>query len=108
MDGKRADSDVVSITYDKESGKIYYKTDDGSFKVFKGKAKKIYDDVDDFEILPGGQVLFLYDVSDSSEEGDLYMYKGSGKAKKLDDSVSYIVPVYSIDELYEMIFDSVN
>ncbi|MBQ1210910.1 MAG: zinc ribbon domain-containing protein [Clostridia bacterium] len=108
VDGKRADSDVVSITYDKESGKIYYKTDDGSFKVFKSKAKKIYDDVDDFEILPGGQVLFLYDVSDSSEEGDLYMYKGSGKAKKLDDSVSYIVPVYSIDELYEMVFASIN
>lgn len=104
IDGKEADSDVASLRYDENSDKFYYTTEDDTLKVYKNKAKTIHEEVDEYTILPGGQVLFLYDISESSGEGDLYMYKGSGKAKKLDDSVSYIVPVYDLDMLYESIF----
>ncbi|MBP3936582.1 MAG: zinc ribbon domain-containing protein [Clostridia bacterium] len=104
IDGEEVDTDVASLRYDENSDKFYFMTEDDTLKMYKNKVKTIHDEVGSYTILPNGQVLFLYDISESSEEGDLYLFKGTGKAKKLDDSVSYIVPVYDIDTLYENIF----
>ncbi len=96
----KADYDVrvYSVIYDKDSKKIFYYTDwnseksCGTLKYFKSKKSvKLSDDVHDFTVLPGGNVLYLRDFSMNNYKGDLYLCKGK-KSKKIDIDVVGILP----------------
>lgn len=88
FDGKKVASDVSFFRYHEDTNAIIYEADE-SVSIYKGKkSKKIADEVHDWEVTPGGEVLYLTDYEDG--EGTLNIYKGS-KSKKLDDDVAYIV-----------------
>lgn len=74
--------------YDKNSGKATLMC-----KKSGGEAVKIKDDVTECLIYPDGTVLYMYDYSNSSNRGELYLYR-NGNSEKLDDDVSRIVQVY--------------
>lgn len=100
---KRVDSDVAvgQVGYVKESDTLVYFVDwndnkeMGTLKVYAdGKATKVRDDVHDVGLSTTGDILYLYDYSNSSHKGDLYVY---GSSEKIDMDVSAIIPVYNAD-----------
>ncbi len=88
----KVDDDALTMTQVAENGQfIYYKDyndDMATVKIFYGdKSEKINDDIYSAQILPDGTVVYLYDYSTKSREGDLYCFKG-GKSSKIDTDVS--------------------
>ena len=59
-----------------------------------GEAVKIKDDVSEFLLCVDGSVLYMYDYSNSSNRGELYLYR-NGNSEKLDDDVTAIVQIYN-------------
>ena len=58
----------------------------------KKDAQKIADDVYTYNVLPNGNVFYLYDYSQKYYHGDLYLWNKKD-AEKLDDGVVCILPV---------------
>jgi len=103
MDKESVDYDVemMNVQYDKNSGRVFFYTDWdyekelGTLKVSGSKkAEKINDDVNDYVILPNGDVLYLYDYDIDDYVGELHLYHG-GKSEMLDEDVAALIPVYS-------------
>lgn len=95
--------DVNSYVYDADSGVVVCMIDWNSEKSYgtlkqwkKGKLVTVDEDVHDYELTPNGEILYLKEFSTKSYKGELYLYKGS-KAKKVDDDVVAIIPVYEIE-----------
>ena len=63
-----------------------------------GEAVKIKDDVSEFLLCADGSVLYMYDYSNTSNRGELYLYR-NGNSEKLDDDVSQIVAIYNKNAL---------
>ena len=104
-DKKKIDTDVAAsaFLFSKGSKSIVYLADydsnkeKGTLKIAdskSGKSKKIADDIDisRYTVMADGTVLYLYDYSKKSYQGDLYLYKGN-KPVKLDIEVSAILAV---------------
>ena len=75
--------------------------DEATLSVYENGVKtKIADEVytNSLDITADGQVLYLVDYSTSSNEGDLYQWKG-GEPQKLDEDVQYLIP-YNMENLY--------
>lgn len=101
IDGKKLESDVRlnTVKFDKNTENLCYMVDwedkdqYGTLKKYDGdKIVKVSDEVYSYEILPTGEILYLYDYSIDSYEGELYIYKKS-KSRKVDDDVVAIIPV---------------
>lgn len=101
MDGKKVESDVRlnTVKYDKNTGNLWYMVDwenkdqYGTLKKYDGdKILKVSDEVYSYEILPTGEVLYLYDYSIENYEGELYIYK-KNKCRKIDEDVVAIIPI---------------
>lgn len=95
----KTDFDVYTakVTYDEESGKLYYITDWdsekelGTLKVYSnGESVKISEDVHDFYPIADGQLLYLYDYSVKYSSGELRLWS-KGESKKLDDDVICLI-----------------
>ena len=101
MDGKKLESDVRlnTVKFDKNTENLCYMVDwedkdqYGTLKKYNGdKIVKVSDEVYSYEILPTGEVLYLYDYSIDSYEGELYIYR-KNKSRKVDGDVVAIIPV---------------
>lgn len=101
LDGKKVESDVRlnAVKYDKDTGNLWYmvdweeKTQYGTLKKYTGeKITKVSDEVYHYEILPEGDVLYLYDYSTENYEGELYLYK-KNRSRKVDEEVIMIIPI---------------
>lgn len=102
IDREKIDYDVNSygIRYMEDNECVTYYTDwnteknYGTLKIYAGKdAQKIADDVHSHFVLPGGEVLYLYDYSPKYYHGDLYLWDKKD-TEKIDDSVVCIIPVF--------------
>ena len=112
VDGTNVDYDVYGYAeYDAANNQLVYFTDYsddydreyGTLKVYDFKnTVKIDDDVHAYEVLPNGDVLYLYDYSTDYEHGELYLYDGGKEPTKLDDDVVGIIPIY--DNTYRGIY----
>ncbi len=80
----------------------------GTLKVYNGKkSANIQDEAHTYFVSPGGTLLYLSDYSLDYNKGELYKW-ADGAAEKLDDDVSYIIPINSKPlTLYELYFDMV-
>lgn len=101
MDGKKVESDVRlnAVKYDKDTGTLWYMVDweekiqYGTLKKYTGeKITKVSDEVYHYEVLPDGEVLYLYNYSTEIYEGELYLYK-KNKSRKVDEEVIVIIPI---------------
>lgn len=101
IDKKEIDTDVrvMGLPYESSDTSFMYFTDwnnekrYGTLKMWKdGKAVKIADDVNTFTVTAKEEILYLYDYSMTSYQGDLYRYN-NGKPQKLDDEVQGLIPV---------------
>lgn len=109
-DGKKIDSDVYRHGYYEARGGFVYRTDykDGEFtlKTSNGKkAVKVADDVQNYSVLPNGNITYLKDYNMAKGKGDMYLYKGS-KSVLVDDGVSTLVTVFGAqysDKEYKII-----
>lgn len=102
LDGTKLADDVYRwyLQYDEDTGNVYYMVDwndekeQGTLMYHANKKNvTVKDDVHDYCITPGGEILFLYDYSLNSYKGELWMSNGK-KASKVDDDVSVIFPIY--------------
>ncbi len=102
VNGKSVASDVYeySISYSKDSEKLYFYTDRdtekarGTLNAYNGKkVQKVADDVYTYRLSSHGDVLFLSDYSLKNYKGDLYRWT-KGDPKKIDEDVVAILPVY--------------
>lgn len=88
----------VSTSYYEDSKLIFYYVDysadkGGTLKMYKGgSSTKIADDVVDFVVVNGDDVLYLYDFSTKHYTGTLYLHDGK-TATKIDDDVSGIIRI---------------
>lgn len=88
------------ISYDKDIKTLFYYTDynderrDGTLNLYDGKnSTKVSDDVRNFLVVKGNNLLFLYDFSDRRYTGTLNLFNGK-KTTKIDEDVSGIIRVY--------------
>ncbi len=95
------DVELQTIQYAEETDTIVYLIDwdddreCGTLKTYaRKKAAKVADDVNSYEITPGGEILYLRDYNLSSYRGELFVYQ-KNKSKKVADDVIAIVPVFS-------------
>lgn len=102
----RLDYDIARITFHEDAQKILYFANGeqyGTLMVYEnGKINKIADNVQDYEVLPDGNIIYLHDYDKNSYTGDLYLYKG-GNSKKIDSDVIAIIHIVSGD--YRGLFD---
>lgn len=105
VDQKSVEFDVYcySPSYDSDLKTLFYYTDyssdrgDGTLMMYKNNTSiKISDDVYDFTVINGDDILYLYDFSSRSFIGTLYLYDGK-TAEKIDDDVSGIVRIYNTE-----------
>ncbi|MBQ8797280.1 MAG: zinc ribbon domain-containing protein [Oscillospiraceae bacterium] len=103
LDKEKVADDVASYIYNADSNTVACMTDwnseksYGSLKLWKkGKLEKVEDDVHSYRLTPNGELLFIKEYSTKNYKGELYILKGS-KAKKIDDDVVAIIPVYVAD-----------
>lgn len=113
-DGNKGDLyiDTVSIDYDvngymdydSENELLVYYTDYnndydkeyGTLKVYNFKEFiKVEDDVHAHEIMPNGDILYLYDYSTDYQRGELYLYDGGKEPTKIDEDVTGLIPYYT-------------
>lgn len=96
------DTDVITSYFEVAEGKeiLYYYVDwnedraCGTLKVYDdGDVLEISEDVHDYYVNPDGKALFLYDYSTKRETGELHVWNGK-KAAKIDEDVTYIIPIY--------------
>lgn len=102
IDKANVDFDVycynVNANYYEDSKLLFYYADystdkGGTLKMYKGgSSTKIADDVVDFVIVNGDDILYLYDFSTKHYTGTLYLYDGK-TAAKVDDDVSGIIRI---------------
>lgn len=99
---ERIDYDVEasSVEVYSDLDKVVYFTDwnadkeNGTLKVYNGKeAVKIADEAHSFSVTPDGRVLYLYDYSLSSYNGELLEWS-KGKTRKIDDDVVCVLPIF--------------
>lgn len=104
----KIDSDVTTygiynIEPDGKSVVYYSDVNDeglGTLKWSKdGEIKKIADDVYDYDVTPDGDIIYLSDFSTNYHKGSLYIFE-KDKARKIDDDVVTIVPVYSSNYMF--------
>lgn len=98
MNKNKIDYDVENCRTD-ELGRMFYYTDwdwdkeTGTLKMYDGKdIVKISDDVHEFQVIPDGRILYLYDYSINYNKGELYEWS-DGKTREIDDDVIYVVPI---------------
>ena len=103
MDKDKVADDVRNYIYNADSNTVACMTDWNSEKSYgtlrlwkKGKLEKVEDDVYSYNMTPDGEVLFIKEYSAKNYKGELYILKGS-KAKRIDDDVVAIIPVYTAD-----------
>jgi len=107
VNGKAADVDVFaeSLIYHEDEDLILYFTDyneeknQGTLRIFDGKAESIMDDVYRAYFTPDGDVVFLVDYNTEKGRGELYVWTGS-KPKKIADDVNRIYNTYSIAQRF--------
>ena len=94
----KIDYDVENCRTD-ELGRMFYYTDwdwdkeTGTLKMYDGKdIVKISDDVHEFQVIPDGRILYLYDYSINYNKGEFYEWS-DGKTREIDDDVIYVVPI---------------
>lgn len=94
------DVNFSNLSYNSESGKIYYVTDWDSKKSYgtlkeyvNGEPAKIADDVYAYVYTPDGKVMYLYDYSLKYYAGELYLWD-NGESKKIDDDVIFLMPAF--------------
>lgn len=94
------DVNFSNLSYNSESGKIYYVTDWDSEKSYgtlkeyvNGEPAKIADDVYAYVYTPDGKVMYLYDYSLKYYAGELYLWD-NGESKKIDDDVIFLMPAF--------------
>ena len=102
IDKTSVDFDVhyagVNSSYYKDSKLLFYYVDydtdkGGTLKMYKGgSSTKIADDVKDFVIVNGDDILYLYDFSTKHYTGTLYLHDGKS-ASKIDDDISGIIRI---------------
>lgn len=92
-----------SISYNDDLNALFYYTDyntergDGTLTMYKNNTSTaISDDVYDYSVINGDDILYLYDYSSRSRGGSLYLYSGK-TAEKIDDDVSAIVRFYGTE-----------
>jgi len=106
LDGKEADYDVYvySLHYSKALEGCLYTTDTkdgegGTLKLLSGrKPKVIGEDIDDYMITDGGEVVFLSDYSERKFTGEMYLY---GRKNSLvdEDVVAMLQTVHGAGEV---------
>lgn len=105
IDQKSVEFDVscYSHYYDSDLKALFYYTDyswdrgDGTLMMYKNyTSTKINDDIHDFTVISGNDILYLYDFSSRSYSGALYLYDGKN-SEKIDDDVSGIVRIYNTE-----------
>ena len=91
------------ISYYEDIKTLFYYVDyssdrsNGILKMYKGgSSTRIADDVRDFVVVNGDDVLYLYDFSTRSYTGTMYLYNGR-ESKKIDDDVSGIIRIYDAE-----------
>ena len=88
----------VNTNYYEDSKMLFYYVDynsdhGGTLKMYKGgSSTKIADDVVDFVVVNGDDILYLYDFSTKYYTGTLYLHDGK-QATKIDDDVSGIIRI---------------
>lgn len=94
------DVNFSNLSYNSESGKIYYVTDWDSEKSYgtlkeyaNGESVKIADDVYSYVYTPDGKVMYLYDYSLKYYAGELHLWD-NGESKKIDDDVIFLMPAF--------------
>lgn len=62
-----------------------------------GKVTTLAENCHSNEIMPNGSIIYIKNFDVSTQQGELYLYKG-GKETRLSDSVASIVPLYSAEK----------
>ncbi len=114
-DKKKIESNVdpLSTSYCSDSKTLAYYVDQNTdvqgytsgtlYFSLNGKMPvKVAEDVYHFQFTPDGQMLYLKDRSEQSGEGDLYLNKFSKKSEHIDEDVSELLPVYTVDYIQEV------
>lgn len=101
IDNQKIDSEVNvgKYKYYEKDGYIAYmkewtvEYEYGTLMLYKdGKSVKVRDEVHDYTITPGGEILYLHNYVTIELGGDLYLYN-DGEAEKIDNKVSFLIPI---------------
>lgn len=88
-----ADTDSITYYADYNSDKTT-----GTLKMYQGKKPvKIGDDIHSYFTINEKRVIYLSDYDIDMDKGDVYLYNGSDKRKKIDTDVTEIIPIYNND-----------